>query len=90
MLAVVAGLFVIPTFSITRQAVTASVDETDRRTAISLDSAAIELSFMIASAIAARGRRRWATSSGGRRYAGRVTVAARRFTGPSGPVRRAR
>ena len=38
-LAVVAGLFVIPTFSITRQAVIASVPDADRRTAISLDSA---------------------------------------------------
>ena len=61
-LAVVAGLFVIPTFSITRQAVIASVGESYRRTAISLDSAAVELSFMIAPAIAV-----WAAASGRRR-----------------------
>ena len=46
-LAALAGLFVIPSFSIIRQAVIASVDEDDRRTAISLDSVAVELSFMV-------------------------------------------
>jgi MFS family permease len=46
-LAALAGLFVIPTFSIIRQAVIAAVPEDDRRTAISLDSVAVELSFMI-------------------------------------------
>jgi len=61
-LAVVAGLFVIPTFSITRQAVIASVGEADRRTAISLDSAAVELSFMIAPAIAVWAAAHWFTS----------------------------
>jgi MFS family permease len=61
-LAVAAGLFVIPTFSITRQAVIASVSETDRRTAISLDSAAVELSFMIAPAIAVWAAAQWSTS----------------------------
>jgi predicted MFS family arabinose efflux permease len=61
-LAVVAGLFVIPTFSITRQAVIASVGEDDRRTAISLDSAAVELSFMIAPAIAVWAAAQWSTS----------------------------
>lgn len=61
-LAVVAGLFVIPTFSITRQAVIASVGEADRRTAISLDSAAVELSFMIAPALAVWAAAQWSTS----------------------------
>ena len=46
-LAALAGLFVIPSFSIIRQAVIAAVDEDDRRTAISLDSVAVELSFMV-------------------------------------------
>jgi MFS family permease len=46
-LAALAGLFVIPSFSIIRQAIIAAVDEDDRRTAISLDSVAVELSFMI-------------------------------------------
>jgi MFS family permease len=46
-LAALAGLFVIPSFSIIRQAVIAAVPEDDRRTAISLDSVAVELSFMV-------------------------------------------
>src|SRR6476660_7324591 len=46
-LAALAGLFVIPSFSIIRQAIIAAVPEDDRRTAISLDSVAVELSFMV-------------------------------------------
>jgi MFS family permease len=46
-LAALAGLFVVPSFSIIRQAVIAAVHEDDRRTAISLDSVAVELSFMV-------------------------------------------
>jgi MFS family permease len=46
-LAALAGLFVVPSFSIIRQAVIAAVHEDDRRTAISLDSVAVEMSFMI-------------------------------------------
>src|SRR5688500_16294229 len=43
-LAALAGLFVVPSFSIIRQAVIAAVgDDDDRRTAISLDSVAVEL-----------------------------------------------
>ena len=61
-LSVVAGFFVIPTFSITRQAVIAAVPEADRRTAISLDSAAVELSFMIAPALAIWAAAHWSTS----------------------------
>ena len=61
-LSVVAGLFVIPTFSITRQAVIASVAETDRRTAIALDSASVELSFMIGPAVAVWAAAQWSTS----------------------------
>ena len=45
--AALAGLFVIPSFSIIRQAVIAAVGEDDRRTAISLDSVAVEMSFMV-------------------------------------------
>jgi len=62
-LAVVAGLFVIPTFSITRQAVIASVAVADRRTAISLDSAAMELSFMFTPAVAVWAAAHWSTPS---------------------------
>jgi len=47
LLAALAGLFVVPTFSIIRQAVIAAVPESDRRTALSLDSVAVELSFMV-------------------------------------------
>jgi MFS family permease len=46
-LAALAGLFVVPTFSIIRQAVLAAVPEGDRRSALSLDSIAVEVSFMI-------------------------------------------
>lgn len=46
-LSALAGLFVIPSFSIIRQAVIAAVSEEDRRTAISLDGVAVELAFMV-------------------------------------------
>jgi MFS family permease len=46
-LAALAGLFVVPTFSIIRQAVLAAVPEPDRRSALSLDAIAVEVSFMI-------------------------------------------
>jgi MFS family permease len=47
LLAALGGLFIIPTFSIIRLAVIAAVPESDRRTALSLDAVAVELSFMI-------------------------------------------
>jgi Major Facilitator Superfamily. len=47
LVAALAGLFVVPTFSIIRQAVMAAVPESDRRTALSLDSVAVEVSFMV-------------------------------------------
>ena len=47
LLAALAGLFVVPTFSIIRQAVIAAVPESDRRTALSLDAVAVEMSFMV-------------------------------------------
>ncbi len=49
---VVGGLFVVPTFSILRQALIAAVPDDRRRTALSLDSVFTELSFMIAPAVA--------------------------------------
>ena len=61
-LAVLAGLFVIPTFSITRQAVIAAVGEEERRTAISLDAVAVELSFIVAPAVAVWAATVWDTS----------------------------
>ncbi|MCU1536389.1 MAG: major facilitator superfamily 1 [Humibacillus sp.] len=50
-LAALAGLFVVPTFSILRQVIIRSVPESERRTALSLDSAATELSFMAGPAL---------------------------------------
>ena len=44
--AALAGLFVVPTFSILRQVIIRSVPSDQRRTALSLDSSATELSFM--------------------------------------------
>ncbi|EWT01194.1 MFS transporter [Intrasporangium oryzae NRRL B-24470] len=50
-LAALAGLFVVPTFSILRQVIIRSVPAERRRTALSLDSAATELSFMAGPAL---------------------------------------
>jgi MFS family permease len=47
LLAALAGLFVVPTFSIIRQAVMAAVPDSDRRTALSLDAVAVEVAFMV-------------------------------------------
>lgn len=49
--AALAGLFVVPTFSILRQVIIRSVPSEQRRTALSLDSSATELSFMAGPAI---------------------------------------
>ena len=61
-LAALAGLFVIPSFSIIRQAVIAAVPEDDRRTAISLDSVAVEMSFMVGPALGVWAATIWPTS----------------------------
>lgn len=42
-----AGMFTIPSFSIIRQAVIAAVPHRDRRTALAMDSVAVEISFML-------------------------------------------
>lgn len=60
-LAGVAGLFVVPTFSIIRQAVIAAVPSTERRTAISLDAVAVELSFIVGPATAIWAASHWDT-----------------------------
>lgn len=60
-LAALAGLFVIPSFSIIRQAVIAAVPEHDRRTAISLDSVAVEMSFMVGPAAGVWAATTWTT-----------------------------
>jgi MFS family permease len=58
----IAQLFVVPFFSIGRQAVIAAVRDEDRRTAIALDSAAVEVSYIIAPAVAVIAASRWGTS----------------------------
>ena len=50
-LAALAGLFVVPTFSILRQVIIRSVPENRRRSALSLDSAATEAAFMAGPAL---------------------------------------
>lgn len=50
-LVVVAGLFVIPGFPLTRQAIIALVAPEQRRTAIALDAAVVEVAFMIGPAV---------------------------------------
>ncbi|MBM6399370.1 MFS transporter [Phycicoccus sonneratiae] len=61
-LATVAGLFAVPISSVVRQALIAEVAEGDRRTAIALDSAAVELSFMVAPALAVLATTQWSTA----------------------------
>ena len=60
-LAAAAGLFVIPTFSIIRQAVMAAVPTTERRTAISLDAVAVEISFIVGPAASIWAASHWDT-----------------------------
>jgi len=62
LLAALAGLFVVPTFSIIRQAVIVAVPESDRRTALSLDSVAVEVSFMVGPVIGIWAATIWPTS----------------------------
>lgn len=51
LLAALAGLFIVPTFSILRQVIVRAVPPEQRRTALSLDSAGTELSFMVGPAL---------------------------------------
>ena len=62
LLAALAGLFVVPTFSIIRQAVIAAVPDCDRRTALSLDSVAVEVSFMVGPLVGVWAATIWPTS----------------------------
>ena len=61
-LAALAGLFVVPTFSIIRQAVLAAAPEADRRTALALDSVAVEMSFMVGPVLGVWAATIWPTS----------------------------
>lgn len=51
-LAGIAGLFVVPIFSVSRQGVIAAVPSDERRTALSVDSVAVELAYMSGPAVA--------------------------------------
>lgn len=61
-LAAGAGLFVVPVFSVLRQAVMAVADEDDRRTALSLDGVALELSYMSGPALGVVLAAHWGTA----------------------------
>jgi MFS family permease len=61
-LAALAGLFVVPTFSVIRQAVLAAAPEGDRRTALALDSVAVEMSFMVGPVLGVWAATIWPTS----------------------------
>lgn len=62
LLAALAGLFVVPTFSIIRQAVIVAVPESDRRTALSLDAVGVEVAFMVGPIIGIWAATIWPTS----------------------------
>ncbi|WP_446665760.1 MFS transporter [Flexivirga sp. B27] len=51
-LATVAGLFIVPTFSVIRQGIIAAVPDADRRTALSVDGMSIEVAFMVGPVVA--------------------------------------
>ncbi|HEU5265205.1 MAG TPA: MFS transporter, partial [Jatrophihabitans sp.] len=61
-LVAVAGLFTVPTFSIVRQALMHAVPEPQRKTALSIDSVAVEISFMIGPALGVLLATVWPTS----------------------------
>lgn len=61
-LAAGAGLFVVPVFSVLRQAVMAVAEDGDRRTALSLDGVALELSYMSGPALGVVLAAHWGTA----------------------------
>jgi MFS family permease len=61
-LAAVGGLFVIPSFSIVRQALLHAVPDEMRKTALSIDSVVIEISFMIGPVLGVLLATTWSTS----------------------------
>ncbi|MGZ4627825.1 MFS transporter [Oryzihumus sp.] len=62
LLAIPAGLFVTPTFSILRQAIITAVPDAERRTALSLDSVGVELSFMLGPVLGVWAATTWSTT----------------------------
>lgn len=61
-LAAVAGLFVIPSFTIVRQALMHAVPDDLRKTALSIDSVALEITFMIGPVLGVLLATSWSTS----------------------------
>lgn len=61
-LAAIGGLFVIPSFSIVRQALMHAVPDDMRKTALSIDSVVIEISFMIGPVLGVLLATTWSTS----------------------------
>lgn len=61
-LAGVAGLFVVPIFSIARQSVIAAVPMHERRTALSVDGVGVELAYMSGPAVAVWAGSQWGTA----------------------------
>ncbi|MGI8880892.1 MAG: MFS transporter [Jatrophihabitans sp.] len=61
-LAATAGLFVVPTFSIIRQVLIAAVDDERRKSALVLDSVAVEISYMIGPVLGVLAATYWSTS----------------------------
>ncbi|MBC9956989.1 MFS transporter [Yimella sp. cx-51] len=61
-LAGIAGLFVVPIFSIARQSVIAAVPSHERRTALSVDGVGVELAYMTGPAIAVWAGHQWGTA----------------------------
>ena len=62
LLAALGGLFIIPIFSVIRLAVIAAAPDSDRRTALSLDSVAVEVSFMVGPLVGVWAATVWPTS----------------------------
>jgi MFS family permease len=61
-LATVAGLFVVPSFSIVRQSLMHAVPDEHRKTVLSIDSVVVEISFMIGPALGVLLATYWQTS----------------------------
>jgi predicted MFS family arabinose efflux permease len=61
LLAVVGGVFGLPSFAVVRQALSVAVGADHRRTALALDSISVELSFMTGPAIAVVAASTWST-----------------------------
>ncbi|WP_289230820.1 MFS transporter [Barrientosiimonas endolithica] len=61
-LAGVAGLFVVPIFSVARQGIIAAVPIHERRTALSVDGVAVELAYMSGPAVAVWAGTQWGTA----------------------------